>query len=325
MGLDLYQTETVFRKEMDHCFEILNGLLDYDSKEILYPFSRSNRSYKSYSSDIDQTEIAQPLLFVFEYALAQLLMKWGITPSNMIGHSIGEYVAACLAGVFSLEDALKMVVLRGKLMQQVPGGSMLSVSLAEEELKPLLSSNKKISLAAVNSPNHCVVSGPHKAVEAFARLLNQRGYQNKPLHTSHAFHSQMMEPVLDRFRAQMNLEQITLNQPKIPYISNLTGKIITAEEAVSPAYWIKHLRQTVRFSDGLKELLKEEKSIFLEVGPGRTLSTFVKRHLSKNKEKNTHLKPLVVNLVRHPQEKVADHYLLLKRKKAAHLLTRLPL
>jgi acyl transferase domain-containing protein/acyl carrier protein len=304
MGLDLYKTEPVFREEMDRCFEILKGLLDDDIKEILYPGEignrsyRSNKSYKSYKSHINQTEITQPVLFMFEYALAKLLMHWGIEPYAMIGHSIGEYVAACLSGVFSLQDGLRLVAARGKLMQQMPAGAMLSVSLPEEELIPLLEQHNQLALAAVNSPSLCVVSGPHHAIDLFENQCKNSGYNCRRLHTSHAFHSAMMGPVVEQFADVVG--EIPLNNPKLPYISNLTGKWITVEDAVSPQYWAKHLRSTVRFGDGLAELLKDPAVVFIEVGPGRSLAAFVRKH--------THKKPehIILNLVKHPNENCPD-------------------
>ncbi|NIM10747.1 MAG: SDR family NAD(P)-dependent oxidoreductase, partial [Candidatus Aminicenantes bacterium] len=303
MGRGLYQTEPVFREEMDHCFEILNSLMAYDLKEIIYPNDFSVSSVSSVAKNINQTEIAQSLLFILEYALARMLMKWGIRPYAMIGHSIGEYTAACLSGVFSLEDALRLVVLRGQLMQQMRGGAMLSVPLPEERLLPLLPPG--ISLAAVNAPSLCVVSGSHEMVDTFAGTLKQNGYKSTPLHTSHAFHSEMMTPVMERFREQVG--QVPGHPSGIPFVSNVTGKWITSEQTADPGYWADHLRKTVRFFQGLGELLAEENAVLLEVGPGKGLSTFARQHTRKKPGQ------LVLNLVRHPQENVPDHYFLLKQ------------
>jgi len=309
MGLDLYRKEPVFREEMDRCLKILNFQLGYDLKEILYPSISVNEedggtdspairsSQPEISSDkIDQTEVTQPIIFAFEYALSKLLIKWGIKPYAMVGHSIGEYTAACLAGVFSLEDALKIVVLRSRLMQKVPPGEMLSVSLSGDELKPLL--REDVALAAVNAPFICVVSGPHDAIRAFEIVLKEKDCKTRPLHTSHAFHSIMMDPILSEF--EEIIRGINFNKPKIPYISNITGKWITVEDAVDPCYWSNHLRKTVQFARGLEELLKEPHSIFVEVGPGTTLSTFVRQYL------DTHPGHPVVNILRHPKENISD-------------------
>jgi acyl transferase domain-containing protein/acyl carrier protein len=309
MGLALYQGESLFRQEMDRCFGILDGLMDCRIKEILFP-SPGTPDRHSIPA-IDQTEVAQPLLFVFEYALARLLMAWGIKAQAMIGHSIGEYVAACLSGVFSLEDALALVVFRGRSMQHVPPGAMLSVPLSEERVKPLL--NESVSLAAVNGPSGCVVSGPPEAVDRFAEELKRQGYEGRPLHTSHAFHSAMMEPVVEEFRERVG--QIRLNEPGIPYISNVSGGWISGQEAVDPGYWARHLRETVRFSDGLKTLLKGENVILVEVGPGQVLSTLARKQARQGEdgEAGNQTEAAIVNLVRHPQEQVSDsRYLLTK-------------
>ena len=317
MGRKLYETEPVFRQEMDRCFEILNGLMDYEIKEILYPHpdcrggspcppedcvgapgQGDHRESPLQPDQIDQTEIAQPLLVAIEYALAKLLMHWGIRPDAMIGHSIGEYAAACLSGVVSLADALEIAVLRGRLMQKMPPGAMLSVSLSKEELIPLLKSTAGLSLASINSPRFCVVSGDCEAIARLSGKLEEKGYESSPLHTSHAFHSEMMEPILKEFAEKVS--GFCFNRPQIPYISNVTGKWITAGESASPAYWAAHLRQTVQFYAGLAELLKKEDAILLEVGPGRTLASFARQHPAKQEEHR------IMELLRHPKQKIED-------------------
>jgi iturin family lipopeptide synthetase A len=332
MGLDLYKTEPVFREEMDHCFETLNNFMDAGIKKILYPdeATKTPRHQENISDSdsegtrglaplpiesaacdlhlspgINQTEITQPILFSFEYALARLLMEWGFRPDVMIGHSIGEYTAACLSGVFSLADALKMVVLRGKIMDAVPPGAMLGVPLPVESVVPLLKSYPDLSLAAVNSSALCVVSGPRTMVDAFALKLEIEGCNCRKLHTSHAFHSPMMDPVLARF--QDAAAKIPVNKVDIPYISNRSGKMVTDAEVADPGYWAAHLRETVQFSRGLETLFSMPDTLLLEVGPGKTLSTFALRHQSKT---NQHQ---VVNLVRHPDEEYPDHKYLLER------------
>jgi acyl transferase domain-containing protein/acyl carrier protein len=305
MGLELYQNEPVFREELDRCFEIIKPLmapmLGVPIKEILYPhdlLSKVSEVSGGIPKNINQTEITQPLIFAFEYALAKLLMSWGITPDAMIGHSIGEYAAACLSGVFSLEGALNIVVQRGKLMQQVPGGAMLSVSLPEQQLEPLLVEHPGLALAAVNSSSLCVVSGPHEAIEGLEKELNRKNHKNRRLHTSHAFHSPMMDTIVKPFEAAVG--KVTPAKPDIPFLSNVTGDWVTVPDAVDPRYWARHLRQTVRFSDGLAVLLGEKNRIFLEVGPGSALSTFVRRH----KDKKAH--QVVIDLVRHPRKQESD-------------------
>ncbi|MGD2085957.1 MAG: SDR family oxidoreductase [Candidatus Aminicenantes bacterium] len=312
MGIGLYQAEPVFRQEMDRCFEILRPMMGYDPQETLYPSAgdhRSNRSNRSYISEINQTEIAQPLVFAFEYALAKLLMQWGIDPHALIGHSIGEYTAACLSGVMSLEDALMVVALRGQLMQKMPVGNMLSVAICEEKLQPLLDAygNENISLAAVNAADNCVVSGTRRAMAAFEKKLKKQGYECRPLHTSHAYHSKIMEPILDAFEKQLQRIRFKLNAPGIPYISNLTGAWITHKETGDPGYWAKHLRQPVRFNDGLTELFTIDNALFVEVGPGRSLGSLVTNHPEKKPQHQ------VIQLTRHPKEKASDlHFLLSK-------------
>lgn len=304
MGLELYETETAFRGIVDQCFEIFQPLMGFDLKEVLYPGDKEDSEFKE---KINQTYITQPLIFIFEYALAQLLLSWGIKPYAIIGHSIGEYVAATLSGVFSLEEALHLVAMRGKLMQELPSGSMLSVPLSSKEVEPLVKEfgHHKLSIAAINTASSTVVSGTHEAIEQFAVMLQEKGYESRPLHTSHAFHSMMMDPILDQFRAQVN--QVQLNRPTIPYISNVSGNWITVEEATDAQYWVQHLRGAVRFADGLNEILKEEQAILVEVGPGQVLSTFARQHPAKKSEQ------LILNLIRHPKENASDLYYLLHK------------
>lgn len=272
MAEELYQVEPTFRQQVDICSDLLKPLLGLDLRQVLYP---SEQQTEAAAELLQQTAITQPALFVIEYALAKLWMEWGVHPQSMIGHSIGEYVAATLAGVFSLEDALAVVSARGQLMQQLPAGAMLAVPLPEIEVQPLL--GKTLSLAAINAPSLCVVSGATESVDALQNQLASQGVECRRLHTSHAFHSSMMEPMLEPFIEQF--KQVSLQPPQIPYISNVTGTWITAAEATDPSYWARHLRQTVRFACGMQQLLKEPAQILLEVGPGRTLSTLARRQV----------------------------------------------
>lgn len=293
MARELYDKEPTFQRELDTCCELLYPHLGLDLREILYPRSLS---LAEATEQLKQTAITQPALFAIEYALAQVWIAWGIEPVAAIGHSIGEYVAACIAGVFSLEDALSLVAKRGKLMQEMPPGSMLAVPLSEAELEPILPAD--LSLALINGPSNCVVSGAIAAVAAFHQQLSSRGVESRTLHTSHAFHSPMMEPMLAAFTTAV--EQVTLNPPKIPYISNVTGTWIAPSEATNPHYWAQHLRQTVRFAQGLETLFKPADWCLLEVGPGRTLTTFAKRHPAKGGDR-----PIFPSL-RHPQDSQSD-------------------
>lgn len=293
MGRELYELEPTFREQIDCCTEILQPHLGLDLRDILYP---SPENAESAALQLKQTAITQPALFTIEYALAKLWQSWGINPQAMIGHSIGEYVAACLAGVFSLEEALPLVAARGKMMQQLPSGTMLAVALSESQVQPLLSQG--LSLALINGPERCVISGTTDAIDALEKQLAAQGVESRRLHTSHAFHSAMMEPILESFTELV--KKVTLNPAEIPYVSNVTGTWITAEEATDPNYWAKHLRQTVRFSEGLQQLLQDPDQILLEVGPGRTLSTLAIQHPDKAAHQ------VVLTSVRHPQDNQSD-------------------
>jgi len=301
MGRELYQSEPIFRQELDRCFDLLEKSTGKELKSLLYSDGANLDSEPN--SKLVKTEQVQPLIFIFEYALTKLLMKLGITPHAMIGHSIGEYVAACLSGVFSLEDALKLVAARASLMQNMASGAMLSVALSERDLAPLLTND--VELAAVNCNALCVLSGSIHAIDAFAETLQQLGQQYTRLHTSHAFHSQMMEPMLVEFREV--LKSVVLQRPQLPYISNLSGTWITVEEATSPTYWLDHLRRTVRFADGIAELLKTSNAIFLEVGPGLALSTFVRQHQDKKPDQ------AITTLIKHPKENISDYAFFLSK------------
>ncbi|MCP4656056.1 MAG: SDR family NAD(P)-dependent oxidoreductase, partial [bacterium] len=272
MGQGLYETEAVFRDQVDRCCELLKPQLGADLRELIPLGSGTHgRTQRSAPTVLEQTAITQPALFVVEYALARLWMSWGIHPEGMLGHSIGEYVAACLAGVFSVEDALALVAARGRLMQEMPPGAMLSVPLGAEEVRGLL--DEELSLAAVNSPGLCVVSGSEEAIGNLAATLDAQAVKCRRLHTSHAFHSPMMEPAVERFTERV--AAIALHAPERPFISNVTGTWITATEATDPAYWGRHMRQPVLFAAGAGELLAEPDRVLLEVGPGRTLSALV--------------------------------------------------
>jgi acyl transferase domain-containing protein/thioesterase domain-containing protein len=269
MGRELYESEPVFHDEVDRCAEILKQSSGVDLRQAIFAAGSPDRA----RSQLDQTALTQPALFVIEYALAKLWMSWGVQPKAMVGHSIGEYVAACLAEVFSLDDALALVADRGRLMQQTAPGVMLAVALPAAEIQRRLSSpgtDNRLALAAVNAPSLCVVAGPFDAMAEWERGLTASGIECKHLHTSHAFHSALMDPILEPFARRV--ARVALAAPSIPYVSNLTGTWIRSEEAVDPEYWVRHLRSTVRFSEGLATLLENGKPVFLEVGPGRTLS-----------------------------------------------------
>jgi len=276
MGRDLYSGEPVFRELLDQSAEILEPELGLDPRGLLFPDEGGDEAA---AGQLRQTSLTQPVLFAVEYALARLWMSWGIQPEAMVGHSLGELVAACLAGCLGLEDALKLVAVRGRLMEEQPEGSMLAASLSEEELLSLLEGAKEamptVGIAAVNAPGSCVASGPSGEIEELAGLLAEAGQEHRSLHTSHAFHSSMMAPAAETF--ELSLEKISWKAPQIPWVSNLTGTWITPEEAVDPSYWSRHLLQPVRFQESAALLLTDPQRVFLEVGPGHTLSTLLRR------------------------------------------------
>lgn len=293
MGKQLYENVPSFRETVDSCSEILKKYMNSNLTEIFYPKSGEESTA---AETIGQTEITQPALFVIEYSLAKLLISFGIKPSAMIGHSIGEYVAGCLAGVFSLEDALKLVALRGKLMQGLPKGSMVAVFTNEESAKKYI--EKGLSIALINSHNVTVISGYSDKIEQLKERLNADDIMYKDVKTSHAFHSLMMEPILEEFKEMFS--EIKLNSPNIPYVSNLTGKWIKSEEALSPEYWARHLRETVYFAKGIDTLLEEKNQIVIEVGPGSGLAKLISQQIKKDQNQN------IVSIMKQPNEVKSD-------------------
>ncbi|MCU0287062.1 MAG: acyltransferase domain-containing protein, partial [Acidobacteria bacterium] len=304
MGLGLYQSEPLFRAKMDHCFAILKSL-GYDIKEILYPPANSSSVFSV--SSVANFEIAQFVIFSIEYALAHLIMSWGIKPYAMIGYSFGEYTAACIAGVFKLEDILKLLVTRGKLISPLPPGMMLSVPLTVNGIKSILPSQLAI---AIDNGSSCVISGPSAVIQTFEKELKTKKIICMPLDATQAIHSPMMEPILEKFTAA--LANITLTPPQIPYISTVTGNWIKIEDAVSPNYWAKQLRETVYFARGIENLNLDHDPniIFLEVGPGRDISALVEREIN---EKGDRQKNPIIHLVRQPKKEIPDDYYLLDK------------
>ncbi|WP_211226137.1 non-ribosomal peptide synthetase/type I polyketide synthase [Solimonas flava] len=266
MARALYEKLPVFAAEIDRCATLLEPQLGYDLRELLYPTQDTAEA----AARLRATVAAQPALFAVEYALARLWISWGIRPDAMIGHSLGEFVAATLAGVLTLEDALSIVATRARLMQALPGGAMLAVRLAEDELRALLP--PELSIAAVNGPNLCVVSGAGDAVAAFEIALEARGVVSRRLHTSHAFHSPAIDPIVAPLRETIAARP--LGTPATRYISCVSGDWAQPHEAASPDYWARHAREPVRFADGVATLLDLPGPVLLlEVGPGHTLST----------------------------------------------------
>ena len=271
MGRQVYESEPVFRETVDRCCALLKSHLDVDLLALLYPSHDASESEKFRLTD---TALAQPAIFTVEYALAQLWMNWGIHPHGMLGHSVGEFVAACLAGVFSLEDALALIASRGRMMQQIAPGGMLSVRLPESEVRARL--NGHLAIAAVNAPSLCVVAGPFDALTALESELQSEGIATRRLVTSHAFHSPMMDPILDQFSSRV--AEVQLHPPQIPFISGVSGTWISEVEATDHSYWARHLRAPVQFSSGIQKLLGQSGAVLLEVGPGNVLSTLARQH-----------------------------------------------
>ena len=274
MARQLHATWSTFRSELDRCAEILRPLLGIDPLDLLL----AEESTEEKAAALRHTAHAQPLLFAVEWALARQLAELGIEPTAMIGHSLGEYVAACLAGVWSLDDALHLVAVRGRLMAEAAPGAMLTVPLSAEVTSAEIAAGgggDAIELAAINAPELVVVTGPEDAVLALGRRLGERDIECRRLHTSHAFHSALMESALEPFRAEL-----MLRPPKAPegrFVSNTSGTWIRPEEAADPEYWLRHLRRPVRFADGLARLLAEPDALLLEVGPGRSLASLARR------------------------------------------------
>lgn len=285
MGLNLYQTEPLFKETVDYCAEILQPYLEDDLRHFLYPHPEDQEKP---TLSLKETRITQPAIFTIEYALAQLWISWGILPTTAIGHSVGEFVVACLAGVFSLEDALKLIGVRGKLMQDQPKGSMLSVRAKAPEVEKWLETeltpdkSSQCSVATINGPCLCVVSGPTETIKEFQANLERKEVICKFLHTSHAFHSPMMEAALEPF--SKIVETVTLSKPKFPFVSTVTGDWITDQEATDPQYWIYHLRATVRFADAIKTIWEKSDRVLLEIGPRNTMATLARQQITSPKE-----------------------------------------
>lgn len=271
MGRGFYENEPVYRKAVDECAGVLQETIGEDIRKILYADADDIEAARK----LGETRFTQPALFVTSYAGAKLLQSLGLAPSKMIGHSVGEYAAACIAGVLSLEDALRLIAKRAKLVQAQPPGSMLAVRLPEEEVRKLLP--PELDIAALNSPKMTVVAGADEAIAAFEKQLQTENIAAKRLDTSHAFHSAMMEPVVAPFTEL--LKKTVFHVPEIPYVSNVTAAWITEDQAADPAYWAGHVRDAVRFADGVRTLADGEQAVLIEVGPGRSLATFAKQSL----------------------------------------------
>jgi acyl transferase domain-containing protein len=318
MAHGLYQTWPVFRQEVDRCSELLEPRLGIDIRSILYPPGQNwKRTGESKGIDLkrmlgrdtaasepregrtlNQTLFAQPALFTIEYAMTRLWQSLGICPDAIVGHSMGEYVAACLAGVLSLDDALRLIATRARLVNELPQGAMLAVTLPEDELRPLLRDDLSISL--INGPRLCVVAGPVASVTELERTLMERSIICRRVQNGHAFHSSMLDPIVNALEEEV--AKVRLNEPTTPYISNRTGTWITRSEATSPAYWATHATRPAKFNDALRELWRFKSPILLEAGPGRTLGVLAMQHPDRRDGGD----PVAVSSIRHDYENRSD-------------------
>ncbi len=286
MAQGLYETETTFREAVDRCAAILGNTVDHDIRDAMFRGA----------GDLERPSVGLPALFTVEYALSSLWQSWGVVPSAMIGHSMGEYTAACLSGVLTLESALALVTCRGRLFETLPEGGMLSVPLGPDEARRHMGAD--LDFAAVNRPDQCVVSGPVAAIAGLQAKLEQAGIDSRRIHIAVAAHSRLVAPILDEFRRFLGT--IAFGVPRLPWVSNVTGTWIEVDQARSPDYWVDHLRSTGRFSDGLATVFASGPCALVEVGPGQTLSSFAQQHPGRPDA------AVVVSSLRHPKESTAD-------------------
>ncbi|MGH8687987.1 MAG: acyltransferase domain-containing protein, partial [Burkholderiales bacterium] len=308
----------VFREEVDRCAQILQPLLGLDIRSVIHPQSRSwqqaagprgidlakmlgreaGAAQDQDAANLNRTLHVQPALFTIEYAMTRVWQSMGVVPEAIVGHSMGEYVAACLAGVLSLADALRLVATRARLVDRLPEAGMLAVTLPEDELLSLLPAGLSISL--INGPSLCVAAGPVHAVAELERLLGERGVLCRRVRNAHAFHSRLLEPIAQAFEEEVG--KVRLHAPRLPYISNVSGTWITADEATSPAYWARHATRTARFGDALRELWRFKDPVLLEAGPGRTLSVLAMQHPHRRAAGE----PVALSSIRHAYENCPD-------------------
>ena len=274
MGRELYEREPVFREAVDRCAECLQNHLQLDIRSVLYPEAASKAQAEQ---QINETRVTQPTIFTVEYALARLWMSWGIKPSLLIGHSVGEYVAAVLAGVFRLDDALGVLAGRAKLMQDLPAGSMLAVRKNAAELEGLLPED--VAIAAINSPFLTTLSGPTATLRTLQENFEASGIFCRLLPTSHAFHSSMMDPIVEQFADLAG--SVPRQKPTLPWISTFTGTWMDDQVTLDGSYWAGQLRRTVRFGQAVETAIKNGATTFLEVGPGQALTQLVLQQPSK--------------------------------------------
>ena len=291
MGKDIYNANNKFKAIVDEGFRLLKSDTSIDFKEIVFPLNNEK------SDTINNTKYAQPLIFLFEYALTKLIMSWGITPDYMIGHSVGEYTAACISGMLSFEDTLSLLAKRGSLVASLPEGSMLSAKMSEHDARNFV--NETIVIAAVNGEEQIVFSGDSNSINELQEQLNSSNIVGVKLHTSHAFHSHMMDPIIDQYRDV--LSNIEFGKPSIPFMSNVTGKAFDFDN-FDVEYWCDHLRGTIHFYKGIDTINSyDEKNVYIELGPGNVLTSLISGYL------NGEDKSLALNLLRHPKIKANDY------------------
>ena len=291
MGAELYENEPVYRDALDACLSVVQPRIKVDLRSLMFP--PADEAAEA-DKQLQAPSLALPALFAVEYALAMLLRSWGIFPAALIGHSAGEYAAACVSGVLSMPDAISLVALRGMLFETLPRGAMLSIALPEQQVRPRLGT--ELSLAAVNGPSLCVASGPVDTIARLEEELAADQIEHARIHIDVAAHSSMLEPILAEF--ERFCRPIAFHKPTIPFVSNLTGTWITDTEAMDPAYWVRHLRNTVRFDQGARTLLESGRRALLEVGPGRTLASLCRQQPGKA--------AVVTTTLRHPNEAASD-------------------
>jgi acyl transferase domain-containing protein len=292
MARDLYETEPVFAEWMDRGLDHFAPQLEYDIRAIWLPDPKDRAAAEA---KLKRPSVQLPLIMIVEYALAQLWLSWGLKPAAMVGHSMGENVAACLAGVMRFEECIDLVLLRGRLFDEVPAGGMISISAPLDHITPLL--GEGLDIASVNGPELIAVSGPDGALKALQARLDAAGLDHQRIAIDIAAHSRMLDPILDRYRAF--LATLDLRAPQMPFLSNRTGKMITAQMATDPDYWVDQLRNTVNFADCISTLSADARRVFLEVGPGKALSALA--------QMNADVAPgQVISSLRHPKQEIAD-------------------
>lgn len=292
MARELYSTEPVFQDWMDRGLDVLQRRLDYDIKALWLP---EPGLHAEAVEKLKRPSVQLPLIMIVEYALAQLWMSWGVKPATLVGHSMGENTAACLAGVMTFEDCIGLVLLRGQLFDTVPVGGMLSVPLPATEVRALLGDD--LDMASVNAPELCVVSGPQAGLDRLEATLREREVEPQRVQIDIAAHSRMLEPILGRFEAY--LRSIRLSAPQLPIISNRDGQPLSAAQAIDPLYWVAHLRNTVHFADCLATLMRKEPArVYLEVGPGKALGSLAQANGVPASQ--------VINSLRHAEHQVPD-------------------